>query len=88
MAKARVELSREAERALTKIYRSDRKLFERVDRALDRLSVEPQAGKQLHGPLAGQRSLRVGQVRIIYLYQAERLLVFVIDISQRGGAYP
>ena len=63
MAKARVELSREAERALTKIYRSDRKLFERVDRALDRLSVEPQAGKQLHGPLAAHAATLISNLR-------------------------
>ena len=87
MPRARIELSTVARRAYERLSRSDRRLFDRVDRALDRLAEEPRSGKLLHGPLAGRRSLRVGPVRIIYRFVADRLYVFVLDISQRGGAY-
>ncbi|MCP4202244.1 MAG: type II toxin-antitoxin system RelE/ParE family toxin [bacterium] len=65
MPPARVELSTTARKALGRLRSANRRLFERVDRALDRLADEPLAGKALHGQLAGRRSLRVGQVRII-----------------------
>lgn len=87
MARARVELSTIARRAYEKLQRSDRRLFDRVDAALDRLAQAPRAGKALHGPLAGRLSLRVGPVRIIYRFEAERVLVFVLDIAPRGRAY-
>lgn len=87
MAKAAVELSTGARRDYERLYRTDRRLFERVDRALDRLADDPQAGKLLHGPLAGRRALRVGPLRIIYRHFSNKLLVFVLDISQRGQAY-
>lgn len=87
MAKATVELSTGARRVYEKLYRTDRRLFDRVDRALDRLVEDPQAGKLLHGPLAGRRSLRVGPMRIIYRHVSTQLLVFVLDISQRGQVY-
>ena len=87
MARSRVELSTGARRAYEKLYRSDRRLYDRVDSALDRLAQEPLAGKALHGPLAGRFPLRVGPVRIIYRFEAERVLVFVVDITQRGRAY-
>ncbi len=87
MAPARVELSPVAERAYERLYRSDRRLYDRVDRALDRLGREPLAGKVLHGELADCRALRVGPIRIVYTHDAGRLLVYVLDIAQRGRAY-
>lgn len=63
------------------------RLFERVDRALDRLAEEPESGKPLQGPLKGRRSYRVGSVRIVYRYLARKLLVYVLDIGQRGRVY-
>ncbi|MCP3958029.1 MAG: type II toxin-antitoxin system RelE/ParE family toxin [bacterium] len=87
MPRARIELSTVARRAYERLARSDRRLFERVDRALDRLAKEPTSGKMLRGPLAGRRSLRVGSVRVIYRFEAERLYVFVLDIAQRGRVY-
>jgi len=62
-------------------------LFARVERALDELVSEPDAGKPLQGPLAGLRSFRVGPLRIIYRFLKDQLLVFVLDIEQRGRVY-
>jgi mRNA-degrading endonuclease RelE of RelBE toxin-antitoxin system len=45
------------------------------------------AGKPLQGPLAGRRSLQVGDIRIVYRLEAEAFLVFVLDIARRDKAY-
>jgi mRNA-degrading endonuclease RelE of RelBE toxin-antitoxin system len=62
-------------------------LFRRLDRALDRIALEPEAGKPLVGPLRGRRSYRVGSARIIYRWHRGKCLVLVLDIAQRGEAY-
>lgn len=82
-----VQLSNHARKAFEKLARSDRRLFDRVDRALSLLAEEPAAGKPLQGPLAGIRSLRVGPLRILYRYDSGQLLVFVLEIDQRGRVY-
>jgi addiction module RelE/StbE family toxin len=84
---AAVRLSSQASKDFEKLARSDRQLFERVDAALTRLAVEPTAGKPLQGPLAGLRSLRVGDLRIIYRHDPVQLLVLVLDIARRDQAY-
>jgi hypothetical protein len=50
--RAELRLSTHARKAYEKLAHADRRLFRRVDRALDRLTEDPQAGKPLHGPLA------------------------------------
>jgi len=84
---AAVRLSSQARKALEKLTRSDRRLFERVDEALTRLEKEPTTGKPLQGPLVGLRSLRIGDIRILYRFEAAQLLVFVLDIARRDKAY-
>lgn len=82
-----VRLSSHARKSYVRLARSDRRLFVRVDRALDRLAREPDVGKPLQGPLRGRRSLRVGPVRIIYRHERDELLVLVFAIAQRQRAY-
>ena len=82
-----VRLSSHARRSYEKLARSDRRLFLRVDRALDRLARAPDAGKPLRGPLIGRRSFRVGPMRIIYKFEQEMLLILVLEIAPRGTAY-
>ena len=87
MPEVDVRLSTNARKAYEKLARSDRRLFRRVDAALDRLADDPRAGKALHGPLEGHRSLRVGSLRIVYWFEADRLLVLVLSIAERGQVY-
>jgi len=82
-----VRLSTNARKAYEKLARSDRRLFRRVDAALERLAGDPRLSKALHGPLAGHRSLRVGSLRIVYRFEADRLLVLVLTIAERGQVY-
>ena len=82
-----VKLSTHAERSYRRLARNDRGLLQRVDRALERLAAEPDAGKPLAGPLKGHRSHRVGVVRIIYRHEVEADLVLVLEIAHRGSVY-
>lgn len=82
-----LRLSTNARRFYRRLYRSDRKLFERLDPSLERLTDQPQLGKPLVGPLRGHRSLRVGPLRIIYRIETESSDLLVLDIAARGGAY-
>ncbi len=84
---AEIRLSSHAKKSYHRLARSDRRIFERIDRALDRLGENPTAGKPLSGPLSGHRSLRVGSVRIVYRFEVEGLEILVLDIAQRGGVY-
>ena len=84
---AAVRLSSHARQRYYKLARSDRRLFERIDRALDRIGEDPTVGKPLAGPLSGHRSLRIGSVRIIYRFHQTDQAVLILDIAQRGGVY-
>lgn len=84
---AEVRLSSHARRSFRRLARSDRRLFDRIDRALDRLASEPTAGKPLAGPLAGHRSLRIGTLRVVYRFAEEDQVVLILEIAHRGGAY-
>jgi mRNA-degrading endonuclease RelE of RelBE toxin-antitoxin system len=84
---ATVKLSSHAEKALERLSRSDRRLFARIESALLDLAEKPDAGKFLHGPLAAIRSFRVGPLRILYRFEGAQLLVYVLDIAQRGKVY-
>jgi mRNA interferase RelE/StbE len=84
---ATIRLSSHASKALEKLARSDRRLYERVEQGLISLQEEPSAGKPLQGPLSGRWSLRVGDVRIIYHLEAGQLLVTVLDIARRDKVY-
>jgi mRNA interferase RelE/StbE len=82
-----IRLSSAARKAYEKLARTDRRLFRRVDRALDRIAGDPRIGKPLQGPFRGHRSLRVGSLRIVYRFEAGELVVLVLSIAERGRIY-
>jgi mRNA-degrading endonuclease RelE of RelBE toxin-antitoxin system len=83
-----VRLSTHARKSYLRLARDDRRLWTRIDRALDRLADKPETGKPLAGPLLHHRSHRVGPVRIVYRIESNGgLTVLVLDIAQRGRAY-
>ena len=83
-----VRLSSHARKSYLRLARADRRLWTRVDRALDRLAKNPEIGKPLAGPLLHHRSHRVGPLRIVYRIELEGgLTVLVLEIAQRGHAY-
>ncbi|MDE2143267.1 MAG: type II toxin-antitoxin system RelE/ParE family toxin [Elusimicrobia bacterium] len=84
----RVELSRQAEKDLEKVFRSDQKLYLRFINVLEAISQKPmEEGKPLHGELKGLRSYRFGSYRILYEVRRGELLVIVIDLGHRRDIY-
>ncbi|MFA6028296.1 MAG: type II toxin-antitoxin system RelE/ParE family toxin [Elusimicrobiota bacterium] len=82
-----IELTRTAEETYRWLSAKDRRLFERIDAALDALAQDPLQGKPLKGALSGDRSYRVGSYRIIYTIQHNRLVVLILDIGHRREIY-
>lgn len=84
----RVKLSRQAEKDLEKVFRSDKKLYQRFINAFKEIARNPmEAGKPLRGELKGLRSHRFGNYRILYEVRHGELLVIVIDLGHRREIY-
>ena len=78
-------LDRSVEKVLRRLPHD---LLKRIDRAIQRLAIEPRP----HGctKLTGFASLyrlRVGDWRLIYSIEEDRLVVLVLEIAPRGKAY-
>lgn len=81
----RVELLRDPQRVLAKLPRNTRL---RIEDAIDGLAEDPRP----HGysKMKGYDDLyriRVGEWRIIYAIEEDRLIVLVIEIGPRGSVY-
>jgi len=83
----KLEISNTAARALRGIYYSDRKIYSRLIAVIESLSQNIHQGKQLKGQFRGDFSVRVGDYRIIYTVQKERLIVLVIDVGHSKSIY-
>lgn len=84
----RVKLTRQAEKDLEKVFRSDKKLYQRFINAFKEIARNPtKAGRPLHGELKGLRSHRFGNYRILYEVRHGELLVIVIDLGHRREIY-
>lgn len=84
----KVDLSRQAEKDLEKVFRSDRKLYQRFINAFKAIARNPtEEGKPLHGELKGLMSYRFGSYRILYEVRHGELLVIVIDLGHRREIY-
>lgn len=59
----------------------------RVIDAFDRIQQNPLAGVKLHGDLENYRKLRLGDYRIVYLFNSKTSTVFVVIIEHRQGVY-
>lgn len=80
----RILYTREAKRNIDKLDHSVRKL---VQKAVESLAVEPERGKPLSHELAGLRSLRTSDYRIIYRAQGSKLVVLVVAVGHRREVY-
>lgn len=54
---------------------------------LKKLETNPYIGKKLEGEYSECYSLRVWPYRIIYTIKKKELIIEVIEIERRGGAY-
>ena len=76
----RIELTRDALRALAKLDKPVR----RIQGAIDKLADDPRpAGMIALRGIPGACRIRVGDCRIVYTMRNARLLIVVIDIGHR-----
>lgn len=78
-----IELSREAAHDIDALYRSDRKLFQRIVKKMESLEESPREGKPLVGSHKGEFSLRVGDYRIIYEMDSFNHILYVLTVKHR-----
>ena len=83
----RIELVRQAEKQLAKIYRSDRRLYERFLDAFESIRRNPALGKPLKQNLKGLQSYRIGSYRILYEVHHGLLRILIIDLGHRKDIY-
>ena len=81
----RVVFSSHAHRQYDKIREGE--VRERIARALETLAVAPLEGKPLQGNMAGSRSSRVGDYRIVYQVLAKQQILGVLRIDHRREVY-
>lgn len=87
MSKHQIVFTRQAEKSLDLIAKSQPKLLKHIILAIDELGAHPELGKLLKGDLAGLLSHRVGDYRIIYQIRQSKLVITVIDIGHRRNIY-
>jgi len=82
----RVELHRDAEKTL---HRLPGDLLKQVDEVIQSLERDPRPSpcKRLKGPLSHLYCIRVREWRISYVIEDDKLLVLVMEIAPRSGAY-
>jgi len=73
--------------ATKKIAKLPKDLRGRIFAAIDLLSVNPYAGKRLHGELEGSCRLRIGDFRIVYDVNENNKVVIIHAIGSRGDIY-
>ena len=82
-----IELSKEAADDVDALYRSDRRLFNRIMKKTGSLEEHPYEGKPLVGNHKGEFSLRVGNYRIVYEMDTSNHILYVLTIKHRKNAY-
>jgi mRNA interferase RelE/StbE len=80
-----VEITREALRALSKL---DKPIRRRVQSAIDELQADcrPHVAIALQG-LSGAYRIRIGDYRVIYTINDDKLVVVVVDLGHRREIY-
>ncbi len=81
----RVVFSSHARRQYEKIR--EHEVQGRISRALETLAVAPLEGKPLQGDMAGSRSCRVGDYRIVYQVLSKPRILGVLRIDHRREVY-
>lgn len=79
-----VSIKQSAVKALEKAAREDRL---RIIDAIDQLKTNPTAGGVLKGEFSGLRRIRVGNYRVVYEVQDQKLIVLVVRIGHRREVY-
>jgi mRNA interferase RelE/StbE len=83
----RIELSREAQRFYERCEKADARKLARCFEVLERDPREGNNVRALKGKLAGTYRYRVGDLRVVYTINDQKVTVFVITIANRRDVY-
>ncbi len=83
----RVRLTKDAEKSFLKINQSLPAIGKKISEQIDALKSNPHLGSKLQGSEEEIRRIRVGDYRIIYEVYEDHVLILVVYIGPRGGAY-
>lgn len=84
MSKYSITISKQARKQLRDIPRKDRL---RISGAIELLGDNPIPPKALKLTNRDGYRLRVGDYRIIYIFNSNRLIILIINIAYRSAAY-
>ena len=84
MSKYSITISKQARKQLRDIPRKDRL---RISGAVELLGENPIPPKALKLTNRDGYRLRVGDYRIIYIFNSNRLIILIINIAHRSAAY-
>ena len=84
MSKYSITISKQARKQLRDIPRKDRL---RISGAIELLGDNPVPPKALKLTNRDGYRLRVGDYRIIYIFNSNRLIILIINIAHRSAAY-
>ena len=82
-----VRLTKDAEKAILKIDQSLPAIGSKISAQIEALKTNPHLGSKLQGAGQETRRIRIGDYRIIYEVYDEYLVILVVYIGPRGGAY-
>lgn len=82
-----IRLTKDAEKSLLKISQSLPAIGRKIGDQIESLKTNPHLGTKLQGSDQETRRVRVGDYRIIYEVYEDHLVILVIYIGPRGGAY-
>ena len=83
----RIKIAKDAEKTLLKITQSLPAIGQKIREKIDALKTNPRLGSRLKGSDRETRRVRVGDYRIVYEVHEDYLLLLVVYIGPRGGAY-
>lgn len=81
------EFAAPAERYLRRLPKPLQEAVLRVVRALCNEPLNPRLSAARHGRYAGYRRARIGNLRLIFRIEADRLTVLVTQLGPRGDIY-
>jgi mRNA-degrading endonuclease RelE of RelBE toxin-antitoxin system len=87
LEKASTWIIRSGKQAAKEFAHIEPKYQGRIRSAIARLATDPVSGKALQGQLAGVRSLRVWPYWVLYWINQSEIVVEVLEIRHRQGAY-
>jgi mRNA interferase RelE/StbE len=83
----KILLSKGTEKILTRLKKTNARLFNQMIRGIDRISGDPYCAKPLSGDLKGYYSYRVREYRIIFDIAKRKHIVHIEKIEHRRDVY-